>query len=141
MDLRGIREGSYGWARSYTQLAKKYGVYFHVSNGSINDKSHGGSRTRPGRFGAKVSPLLPFLGEKHYGVKLPKEARHRMVLWLDANSEFYGELTRNSLKITGNEHHKPFKAIVIVLLRTLKTARYSQWHVICILLFLTFLGF
>lgn len=93
LDLRGIREGPHGWTRSYTNLAARYGVYFNVSNGSINDRKNGGSRTLPGQFGARVSPLLPYLSEKHHGVKLPREAYHRMVLWLDANSEFYGDYT------------------------------------------------
>lgn len=90
LDLRGIVEGKHGWTRSYTNLAETYGFYFHVSNGSINSGVHGGSRTIPGKFGARASALLEFTGPAHYGVKLSEEDLHRLVLWLDCNSEFYG---------------------------------------------------
>jgi hypothetical protein len=48
--------------------------------------------TRPGRIGADHSPLLKVLKDpihtKH--VYLPKEARRRLYIWLDANAPFYG---------------------------------------------------
>ncbi len=90
LDLTGVIEGKYGWTRSYSNLAGKYGFYFHVSNGSINKGVHGGSRTVAGKFGAAASPLLRFLDARHYGLKLPAEDFHRITLWLDCNSEFYG---------------------------------------------------
>ncbi len=89
-DLMGIVEGKNGWTRSYNNLAEKYGFYFHVSNGSINTGVHGGSRTIAGAFGARISGLLKFMDEQHYGVKLSEEDFHRLTLWLDCNSEFYG---------------------------------------------------
>ena len=90
LDLTGVVEGKNGWTRSYANLAPKYGFYFHVSNGSINTGVHGGSRTTPGQFGARASALLAYLDESHHGVKLSPEDYHRMVLWLDSNSEFFG---------------------------------------------------
>ncbi len=90
LDLTGTIAGPQGWSRSYTSLAGKYGFYYHVNNGSINMGVHGGSRTLPGRFGAAASPLLPFLDARHHGVQLSAEDRHRITLWLDCNSEFYG---------------------------------------------------
>ena len=90
LDLTGEIEGKNGWTRSYNNLAEKYGFYFHVSNGSINQGVHGGSRTIPGRFGAKASGLMAYMDERHYGVKLSEEDFHRLTLWLDCNSEFYG---------------------------------------------------
>ena len=90
LDLTGVIEGPNGWTRSYNNLAGKYGFYFHVSNGSINAGIHGGSRTTVGRFGARASRLLEYLDEDHHGVKLPEEDFHRLTLWLDSNSEFYG---------------------------------------------------
>ena len=90
LDLTGRIEGGNGWTRSYTNLAAKYGFYFHVSNGSINQGIHGGSRTIPGQFGANASPLMKYLDESHYGVRLPQEDFHRLTLWLDCNSEFFG---------------------------------------------------
>ena len=43
------------------------------------------------RFGAKAAPLMKYLDKSHYGVELSKEDRHRMILWLDCNSEFLGD--------------------------------------------------
>jgi len=90
LDLTGVVEGKHGWTRSYTNLAEKYGFYFHVSNGSIKMGVHGGSRTDAGRFGARASRLLPYLSAQHHGVQLPPEDFYRVTLWLDCNSEFYG---------------------------------------------------
>lgn len=90
LDLTGEIEGPYGWTRSYTSLAGKYGFYFHVTNGSINSGVHGGSRTIPGWFGARASKLLDYLDERHYGLKLSAGDYGRVTLWLDCNSEFYG---------------------------------------------------
>ena len=61
-----------------------------MSNGSINSGVHGGSRTIPGRFGARASKLLDYLDQRHYGVELPPQDFARITLWLDSNSEFYG---------------------------------------------------
>ncbi len=90
IDLTGAIGPSHGWSRSYTSLVAKYGFYFHVSNGSINAGVHGGSRTIPGKFGARASKLLEYLDQRHYGVALPEEDFRRITLWLDCNSEFYG---------------------------------------------------
>jgi len=90
LDLRGVIEKPYGWTRSYRNLAEHYGFYFHVSNGSINTGVHGGSRTVPGKFGARAAKLLEYLGPRHHGVQLAAEDFHRITLWLDCNSEFFG---------------------------------------------------
>jgi hypothetical protein len=55
LDLSGVPEGKQGWTRSYASLAGRHGFYFHVTNGSIDSGVHGGSRTRPGQFGARAS--------------------------------------------------------------------------------------
>ena len=49
-----------------------------------------GYRTIPGRFGARASKLLPLLEKGHYDVKLSPEELHRLTLWLDCSSIFYG---------------------------------------------------
>jgi hypothetical protein len=90
IDLTGAIEGPYGWTRSYINLAEKHGFYFHVFNGSINTGIHGGSRTTAGEFGARASKLIRYTDEQHHGVKLSQEDFHRLTLWLDCNSEFYG---------------------------------------------------
>jgi hypothetical protein len=90
LDLSGEPEGPHGWTRSYTSLAREYGFYFTVGNGTINRGIHGGARTIPGRFGAHASRLMDYLDQRHYGVRLPPEDLRRITLWLDCNSEFYG---------------------------------------------------
>ncbi len=90
IDLTGIIEGPHGWTRSYTNLASKYGFYFDVTNGSIHSGVHGGARTIPGRFGARAAKLLSYLDKNHYDVNLSEDDFHRLTLWLDCNSEFYG---------------------------------------------------
>lgn len=90
LDLSGVLEGKFGWSRSYTNLAAKYGFYFQVSNGSINSGVHGGSRSIAGQFGAMAAPLAKYLGPSHHGLKLADDDLRRINLWLDCNSEFYG---------------------------------------------------
>jgi hypothetical protein len=90
LDLSGTVEGPFGWTRSYTNLAPKYGFYFAVGNGTINRGIHGGARTKPGGFGAKAAGLMDYLDQGHHGVCLPPEDLRRITLWLDCNSEFFG---------------------------------------------------
>ncbi len=79
------------YTRSYVHLAADYGFWFHALNHCLNTSGvHGGSRTIPGKFGARASRLLDYLDERHHGVKLSDEDFHRMALWLDCNSEFLG---------------------------------------------------
>jgi hypothetical protein len=104
-DLTDVVEGKNGWTRSYNNLAEKYGFYFHVSNGSINTGVHGGSRTVPGKFGARASGLLKFMDEQHYGVKLSEEDFRRLTLWLDCNSEFYGSYENTIAQARGQIVH------------------------------------
>jgi hypothetical protein len=47
-------------------------------------------RTTPGEFGARASKLLAILDGGHYEVKLSEEELHRITLWLDCNSDFFG---------------------------------------------------
>jgi hypothetical protein len=68
------------WYTSYVSLAPKFGFYSYGDN----------YRTTPGRFGARASKLLELLDKGHYDVKLPEEDLHRLALWLDCSSMFYG---------------------------------------------------
>jgi hypothetical protein len=101
IDLTGTPEGKYGWSRSYTNLAETYGFYFHASKGSIRSGVHGGSRTRPGKFGARAAKLLDYLDERHYDMKLSPDDYHRLTLWLDCNSEFYGAYENTQAQARG----------------------------------------
>lgn len=47
-------------------------------------------RTVPGRFGARASKLLQILDKGHHDVKLSPDDFHRLTLWMDCSSMFYG---------------------------------------------------
>ena len=49
-----------------------------------------GYRTTPGQFGARASKLLELLDKGHHDLKLTSEDFHRLALWLDCSSMFYG---------------------------------------------------
>jgi hypothetical protein len=68
------------WYASYANLAPNYGFYDYGS----------GLVTTPGHFGARASKLLEILDKGHYDVKLSAEELHRLTLWLDCASIFYG---------------------------------------------------
>jgi hypothetical protein len=65
---------------SYVSLAPRFGFYDYGD----------AYRTRPGQFGAKASKLWELLEKGHYDVKLSADERHRIALWLDCCSMFYG---------------------------------------------------
>ncbi len=85
-DLSGDIEEN-GFSRAYNNLAAEFGFYFQVTNGSFHID---GSRTIPGEFGARASKLMTHLTESHPEVHLTDEELRRLIIWLDANSEFYG---------------------------------------------------
>ncbi len=65
---------------SYNNLAPKFGFTDYGDP----------LRTTPGKFGALASPLYQMLEKGHYDVKLSDEEMHRIILWLDCVSNFYG---------------------------------------------------
>jgi hypothetical protein len=65
---------------SYLSLAPKFGFYDY----------HDTFNTVPGDFGARAAPLWQMLSKGHHGVKLTAEEKHRITLWLDCLSQFYG---------------------------------------------------
>jgi len=69
---------------SYVSLAPEYGFYEY---GADDGRSH---RTTPGEFGARASKLYELLTKGHYDVRLPPEDMHRLTVWLDSCSMFYG---------------------------------------------------
>lgn len=68
------------WYASYASLTPQFG--FHDYGDSY--------RTTPGRFGARASKLLSLLEKGHHDVKLTEDDFHRLTLWLDCSSMFYG---------------------------------------------------
>ena len=47
-------------------------------------------RTVPGKFGARASKLYSMLASGHNKLKLTEAELHRITLWLDCNSDFFG---------------------------------------------------
>jgi hypothetical protein len=88
-DLGGEIAGKGPWSKSYQVLAPK-GFWFQGGNGGVRSGVHGGSRTIPGRFGARASDLYRMLAAGHHDVKLAPEDLRRITLWIDANTNFFG---------------------------------------------------
>jgi hypothetical protein len=76
---------------SYLSLAPRYGFYTYGASGWNDPKFY---QTTPGEFGARASPLYRLLAKGHHGVELPPEAMHRLTVWLDSCSLFYGVYER-----------------------------------------------
>jgi len=72
------------WFTSYQNLAPKYGFWNYQD----------GWRTTPGRFGARASKLYAMLEKGHHDLKLTPADLHRLTLWLDSCSIFYGVYER-----------------------------------------------
>ena len=79
-DLSATPTGRNRWFTSYQNLAPKYGFWQYGN----------GHRTTPGKFGAHASKLYQMLKKGHNKLKLPPEDMHRITLWLDCCSIFYG---------------------------------------------------
>jgi len=101
VDLSGVIEGRHGFSRSYSHLAGRYGFYYDSSLGSLHRPGRGGARTEAGRFGARAAKLMEFLDDSHYGVQLGPEELRRLIVWLDANSEFYGAYENTEAQARG----------------------------------------
>ena len=63
------------------------------ARGGYYDKPHGGHRYIPGRFGACESRLGKLMLGSHKK-RISKDAFHRVMLWLDANSVYSSAHTR-----------------------------------------------
>ena len=72
---------------SYLSLAPDYGFYDYGGSGWTDPKWY---RTTPGEFGARASKLYQLLTDGHHDVKLSPEELHRIAVWLDSCSLFYG---------------------------------------------------
>ncbi|MEI6809448.1 MAG: hypothetical protein WCN95_12065 [bacterium] len=75
------------WYASYNSLIN-YAFTDYGARGNWNDQHW--YRTMPGEFGARASRLYAMLNKGHHDVKLSEEDMHRITLWLDSASMFYG---------------------------------------------------
>jgi len=80
LDRQVVGQGRRKWYVSYASLAPRYGFHNYGN----------GYRTTPGRFGARASKLYGMLEKGHHDLKLPTQDLHRIALWLDSCSLFYG---------------------------------------------------
>ncbi len=86
-ELNGDMFADWGWSQSYHTLSALAWAK-HGGNGAL--KRNGTSYSIPGEIGARASALLRMLEAGHHDVTLPEEDLHRLTLWLDCNSVFYG---------------------------------------------------
>jgi len=87
LDASPVKHGQSTYFASYLSLAPKFGFYDYGGRDFNDPKWY---RTTPGEFGARASGLYRLLREGHYDVKLPPDDLHRLIVWLDSCSQFYG---------------------------------------------------
>jgi len=81
-----------------TRGAKTINGDFFASYNSLRDSTFfwdnavfdGVPDSKPGQIGARKSRLYQMLVRGHHGLKLSTEDLHRLTLWMDCNSDFYG---------------------------------------------------
>ncbi len=84
--LHGDRLGKQGWSEAF-QTLNKYAWGMSGGNGiALKERQY----SIPGQDGARVSKLYLMLQRGHHDVKLTPDELHRLTLWLDCNSNFYG---------------------------------------------------
>jgi hypothetical protein len=80
LDHEVIEKGRQKWYASYHSLTPEYGFWKYGHR----------HRTLAGKFGARASKLYAMLQKGHHDVKLSPEEMHRITVWLDSCSIFYG---------------------------------------------------
>ncbi len=70
-------------------LAPKFGTWQYAKSADKRAIDRDLEAT-PGQVGARASKLYELLENGHYDVKLSKEDLHRITVWLDSYSPFYG---------------------------------------------------
>jgi hypothetical protein len=81
--LTAAKDDPQPWSAAYRNL--KPFAFFYDGGGAFTE-----SKTLPGKFGARASKLFGMFDKGHHDVKLSPEELHRITLWLDCNSDFYG---------------------------------------------------
>jgi hypothetical protein len=90
---------------SYAALKEGYTFWFSGAmwQNMITDYSgvHGGSRTIPGRFGARNSRIGKALLNSNHREAVPEPERRAMILWLDSNSLRLGAYSGEEAQLSG----------------------------------------
>ena len=84
-----VKEGKGLQKMDYADLRDDAFYFGGGFGGSTMQKIHGGSRSIAGRFGAAASRIGRALLTEAHRKAVPEEERHRVILWLDANSLRY----------------------------------------------------
>lgn len=90
---------------SYENLKEEYTFWF--SGAMFTDMTtaysgvHGGSRTIPGRFGARASKIGQSLLDEFHRDTVLQDDRHQIIQWLDCNSVRLGAYIREDVQIKG----------------------------------------
>lgn len=87
LDAEPLRHGNSTYFASYISLTPKFGFFNYGGRDFADAKWY---RTTPGEFGARGSRLYAMLLEGHHKVTLSAEDLHRLTVWLDSCSLFYG---------------------------------------------------
>jgi hypothetical protein len=87
-----LRKGNWTKNRDYryTSYDSLREYAFFLGNARSKYDPWTAPRTIPGQFGATASKLYKILSRGHHDVELSKEDFHRITLWLDCNSDFFG---------------------------------------------------
>ena len=86
---------------SYEAL-EPYAFYFAGGmSGSTIQPVHGGSRSIPGRFGARYSRMGQALFDENHVDAVSPEDRHKVILWLDCNSQRLGAYEDEEAQMAG----------------------------------------
>jgi len=83
------------WTESYSVLAP---MGFNMGSKPVDRQP---TSNVPGMVGARASRLMALLDKGHHGVVLSSEDRHRLELWIDCNSLFYGAYERADEQVQG----------------------------------------
>ena len=93
-DLRrgNWQQHSFLWYDSYQNL-RPYAFHYGAPRDERREHQYDRwqpARTVPGKFGTGASRLLSLLDQGHYEVNLEPDELRRTIVWLDANSDFFG---------------------------------------------------
>lgn len=81
-------EHRFRWYKSYENLAKY--AFYYDSGKMTSWNRFVAPETIPGKFGARASALFKQLEKGHNDLKLSPADLHRITLWLDSDSNFFG---------------------------------------------------
>jgi len=88
---------------SYRALRPHVFYFAGGMRGTTGKPVHGGSRTMPGRFGARACRMGRAVMDENHRRRVSPEDRRRVTLWLDCNSMRLGALHSEAKQIEGRE--------------------------------------